>query len=75
MGIPALRGHGPAVGCGRETHKNRDLTLGMSVVLALAYYGAFFLGRSLAGIGALPPELGAWGADLLFLLLGLRALR
>jgi len=55
--------------------KSTGLALGMSVVLALAYYGAFFLGRSLAGIGALPPELGAWGADLLFLLLGLRALR
>jgi lipopolysaccharide export system permease protein len=55
--------------------RSTGLALGMSVVLALAYYGAFFLGRSLAGIGALPPELGAWGADLLFLLLGVRALR
>ena len=55
--------------------RSAGLALGMSVVLSLAYYGAFFLGRSLAGIGALPPELGAWGADLLFLLLGLRALR
>mgnify|MGYP006323543501 FL=1 len=55
--------------------KSPGLALGMSVVLALAYYGAFFLGRALAGIGALPPELGAWGANLLFLLLGLRALR
>ncbi len=55
--------------------KSTGLALGMSVVLSLAYYGAFFLGRSLAGIGALPPELGAWGADLLFLLLGVRALR
>ena len=55
--------------------KSPGLALGMSVVLAMAYYGAFFLGRALAGIGALPPELGAWGANLLFLLLGLRALR
>lgn len=46
----------------------------MSVVLALAYYGAFFLGRALAGIGALPRAWGL-GANLLFLLLGLRALR
>ncbi|WP_277621257.1 hypothetical protein [Thermus arciformis] len=36
---------------------------------------AFILGAALAGLGVLPPELGAWGADLLFLLLGLRALR
>ncbi|GGN00329.1 permease [Thermus composti] len=55
--------------------RSTGLALGMSVVLALAYYGTFFLGRSLAGIGALPPELGAWGADALFLLLGIRALR
>lgn len=38
--------------------KSPGLALGMSVVLALAYYGAFFLGRALAGIGALPR---AWG--------------
>ncbi|GAA6756684.1 permease [Thermus sp. 2.9] len=55
--------------------RSTGLALGMSVVLALAYYGTFFLGRSLAGIGALPPELGAWGANLLFLALGARALR
>ncbi len=55
--------------------RSAGLALGMSVVLALAYYGAFFLGRSLAGVGAFPPELGAWGANLLFLFLGVRALR
>jgi hypothetical protein len=26
LGFPALPGHGPALGRGRETHKNRDLT-------------------------------------------------
>lgn len=41
--------------------KSPGLALGMSVVLALAYYGAFFLGRALAGIGALPPSLGPGG--------------
>lgn len=55
--------------------RSTGLALGLSVVLALGYYGAFFLGRSLAGIGALAPEVGAWGANLLFLLLGIRALR
>lgn len=55
--------------------RSTGLALGLSVVLALGYYGAFFLGRSLAGIGAIPPEVGAWGANLLFLLLGVRALR
>ena len=28
LGFPALPGHGPALGRGRETHKNRDLTPG-----------------------------------------------
>jgi lipopolysaccharide export system permease protein len=51
------------------------LALGLSVVLALGYYGAFFLGRSLAGVGAIPPELGAWGANRAFLALGVRSLR
>jgi lipopolysaccharide export system permease protein len=55
--------------------RSTGLALGLSVVLALGYYGAFFLGRSLSGIGVLPPELGAWGANLLFLALGARALR
>ena len=55
--------------------RSTGLALGISVVLALGYYGAFFLGRSLAGVGAIPPELGAWGANLLFFLLGVRALR
>jgi lipopolysaccharide export system permease protein len=45
------------------------------VVLALGYYGAFFLGCSLAGVRALPPELAAWGANLVYLALGVRALR
>ena len=26
LGFPALPGHGPALGRGRKTHKNRDLT-------------------------------------------------
>ncbi len=55
--------------------RSTGLALGLSVVLALFYYGAFFLGRSLAGVGVIPPELGAWGANLAFLALGIRALR
>jgi lipopolysaccharide export system permease protein len=55
--------------------RSTGLALGLSVVLALGYYGAFFLGRSLAGVGAIPPELGAWGANRAFLALGVRSLR
>ncbi|MGQ9511262.1 MAG: LptF/LptG family permease [Thermaceae bacterium] len=54
--------------------KSTGLALGLSLLLALGYYGLFFLGRSLAGIGLLPPEVGAWGANAFFLVLGYRAL-
>jgi lipopolysaccharide export system permease protein len=60
-----------ALRSGRST----GLALGLSVALALGYYGVFFLGRSLGGVGVIPPELGAWGANGLFLALGIRALR
>ncbi|MCX7850355.1 LptF/LptG family permease [Thermus sp.] len=69
--VLVLLAAGMALRYGRST----GLALGLSVVLALGYYGSFFLGRSLAGLGALPPEVGAWGANLLFLALGVRALR
>lgn len=54
--------------------KSTGLALGLSLLLALGYYGLFFLGRSLAGIGVLPPEVGAWGANALFLVFGYRVL-
>jgi lipopolysaccharide export system permease protein len=65
----------PAAAMALRYGRSTGLALGLSVVLALGYYGAFFLGRSLAGVGALPPELGAWGANLVYLALGVRALR
>jgi hypothetical protein len=40
LGFPVLPGHGPALGRGRETHKNRDLTRGHTSLLPL------FLARS-----------------------------
>ena len=63
-----------------ETLVIKDLNLDMErgeflTMLGPSGSGKTTLGRALAGIGALPPELGAWGANLLFLLLGLRALR
>ena len=51
------------------------LSLGLSVVVAIAFYLVFLLLRSLGGVGLLPPWLAAWGADLLFLGLGLWGLR
>jgi LPS export ABC transporter permease LptF/LPS export ABC transporter permease LptG len=45
--------------------------VGLSVVLAMAYWGAFAVFRSLGTAGALTPFLGAWGANILFGLAGL----
>jgi LPS export ABC transporter permease LptF/LPS export ABC transporter permease LptG len=40
--------------------------IGLSVVLAMAYWGAFAIFRSLGAAGVLSPFLGAWGANLIF---------
>ncbi|HDT13935.1 MAG TPA: YjgP/YjgQ family permease [Candidatus Aminicenantes bacterium] len=40
--------------------------VGLSVVIAMVYWGAFAVFRSLGAAGALPPFLGAWGANILF---------
>jgi LPS export ABC transporter permease LptF/LPS export ABC transporter permease LptG len=45
--------------------------VGLSVVIAMAYWGTFAVFRSLGGSGALTPFLGAWGANILFGLGGL----
>ncbi len=44
--------------------------VGLSVVLAMAYWGAFALLRSLGAAGVVSPFLGAWGANLAFGLAG-----
>jgi len=44
--------------------------VGLAVALAMAYWGAFALFRSLGAVGALTPFLGAWGANALFGLAG-----
>ena len=44
--------------------------MGISVVIAMAYWGTFAVFRSLGAAGALPPALGAWGANALFGLAG-----
>jgi LPS export ABC transporter permease LptF/LPS export ABC transporter permease LptG len=43
---------------------------GLSVALAMAYWGAFAIFRSLGTTGVLPPFLAAWGANLIFGLAG-----
>lgn len=44
--------------------------IGLSVAVAMAYWGTFAVFRSLGLTGALTPFLGAWGANLLFGLAG-----
>jgi LPS export ABC transporter permease LptG len=44
--------------------------IGLSVALAMAYWGVFAIFRSLGSAGVLTPFLGAWGANLLFGLAG-----
>lgn len=45
--------------------------LALALVLTIAYYVAFSTGKVLALSSPLPPELGAWGANLLGLAVGL----
>ncbi len=45
--------------------------LGLALVLTIAYYVAFSTGKVLALSSPLPPEVGAWGANLLGLAVGL----
>jgi LPS export ABC transporter permease LptF/LPS export ABC transporter permease LptG len=48
--------------------------VGVSVVIAMGYWGTYAVFRSLGGAGVLTPFLGAWGASLLFGLAGIAAL-
>jgi lipopolysaccharide export LptBFGC system permease protein LptF len=48
--------------------------VGLSVVIAMAYWGTFAIFRSLGAAGVLTPFLGAWGANLLFGLAGFAGL-
>jgi LPS export ABC transporter permease LptF/LPS export ABC transporter permease LptG len=45
--------------------------VGLSVAVAMAYWGTFAVFRSLGSAGVLTPFLGAWGANLIFGLAGI----
>ena len=55
----------------RMGRKGTLVGIGISVVIAMAYWGTFAVFRSLGDAGALTPFLGAWGANILFGLGGL----
>ncbi|HMA54991.1 MAG TPA: LptF/LptG family permease, partial [Acidobacteriota bacterium] len=50
----------------RMGRKGTLVGVGLSAVIAMAYWGAFAVFRSLGGAGVLTPFLGAWGANILF---------
>jgi LPS export ABC transporter permease LptF/LPS export ABC transporter permease LptG len=54
----------------RMGRKGTLVGIGLSVAVAMAYWGAFAVFRSLGMTGALTPFLGAWGANLIFGLAG-----
>jgi len=54
----------------RMGRKGTLVGVGLSVVIAMAYWGTFAIFRSLGTAGALSPFLGAWGANILFGLAG-----
>lgn len=54
----------------RMGRKGTLVGVGLSVALAMAYWGTFAAFRSLGAAGVLPPLLGAWGANLIFGLAG-----
>ena len=55
--------------------RSPGLSLGMSVLIAVAYYLVFLLARSMGGLGILPPALAAWSANLIFAFVGWRLMR
>jgi LPS export ABC transporter permease LptF/LPS export ABC transporter permease LptG len=55
----------------RMGRKGTLVGVGLSVVIAMAYWGTFAVFRSLGAVGALTPFLGAWGANILYGLAGL----
>ncbi len=55
----------------RMGRKGTLVGVGTSVVVAMAFWGAYAIFRSLGGTGVLTPFLGAWGASIIFGLGGL----
>ena len=58
----------------RMGRKGTLVGVGLSVVIAMAYWGTFAVFRSLGAAGVLTPFLGAWGASILFGLAGFAGL-
>ncbi|AFZ67281.1 LptF/LptG family permease [Deinococcus peraridilitoris] len=55
--------------------RTTGVALGVALLIAVSYYLVYVLGLSLGNSGVLPPELGAWLANITFALGGLYLLR
>jgi len=52
--------------------RGRGVSLGISLVIVIAYYLIFAVGRAAAGAGVLPPEVGLWLANIVCGVWGMR---
>ena len=52
--------------------RGRGVSLGISLVIVIAYYLIFAVGRAAAGAGVLPPEIGLWLANIVCAVWGMR---
>ncbi len=55
--------------------RTTGVALGVALIIAISYYVVYIVGLSLTNSGVLPPELGAWLANVVFALTGLYLLR
>ncbi|GEM_PF-2718931 len=55
--------------------KNRTTSFFFAILAAFLYWGALSIGKALAAEGKLPPVLGAWSANLIFLIAGFALLK
>lgn len=53
------------------SHLGRIFAVALSMVVCFSYWGLYSLGLSFGQTGALPPWIGAWGVNMIFVLAGL----
>ncbi|WP_027482073.1 LptF/LptG family permease [Deinococcus pimensis] len=55
--------------------RTTGVALGVALLITIAYYLVYILGLSFTNSGLLPPEIGAWLANIVFVVVGLWMLR
>ena len=51
--------------------REKSVAFGLSLIIMLTYYGIFIGGKALALKEILPPPIGMWAADVIFLIIGI----